>query len=369
MKSYKTSIFAVVIAAVLSVAMCGCASSETAANSDNYANTNAEELTIPDPSGVTSQVSLDDIPEYSGQPYAEINGNVPNFTEEELASDTFESYKDLDTFGRCTQAFALVGPETLPTEKRGSISNVHPSGWHTDRYSFVDGAVLYNRCHLIAYSLTAENANECNLITGTRYMNIEGMNPFEIQIADYVKDTGNHVLYRVTPIFDGEDLVCRGVQMEGYSVEDSGAGVCFNVFCYNVQPGVDIDYATGNNCLSHHNSGHHMYDGHSHYGMKMPYAGGALSDSSSASASSQNGENGESATNGATNGATNDASGTSDSSATAHCDYILNTNTMKFHHVYCSDAGRIKDKNKSEYSGTREELLDMGYSPCKRCCP
>ena len=194
--------------------------------------------------------SLEDIPAYSGTPYVEINGNQPTFTDDELTTEAFETYSDLDDLGRCGVTFACVGQEIMPTESRGNISSVKPTGWVQNQYDFVDGKSLYNRCHLIGFQLTGENANKNNLITGTRYMNVDGMLPFENMVDDYVDETNNHVLYRVTPIYDGTDLVAQGVQMEAYSVEDSGDGVCFNVFCYNVQPGVEIDYATGENWLA-----------------------------------------------------------------------------------------------------------------------
>lgn len=194
-------------------------------------------------------VDLAEIPDYEGDPYVEVDGNTPGFTDEEITTEAFEIYRSLDWLGRCGSVYANVCQELMPTEPRGNISEIKPSGWHTKRYDFVDGESLYNRCHLIGFQLTGENANERNLITGTRYMNTEGMLPFEIMVADYVKETGNHVLYRVTPIYDGDDLVAKGVQMEGWSVEDQGEGICFNVFAYNVQPGVIIDYTTGDNWL------------------------------------------------------------------------------------------------------------------------
>lgn len=196
----------------------------------------------------TQQLTDDlEIPVYAGQPYTVIKDNVPDFTEEEKScTDAFEYYGDLDTLGRCTVTFANVCPQTQPTEKRGTIGQVRPSGWHTVKYNdLIDGNYLYNRCHLIGYQLTGENANVSNLITGTRYLNVEGMLPFEDMVDDYVDETGNHVLYRVTPIFKGDELVARGVRMEAWSVEDAGTGICFDVFCYNVQPGIVIDYATG----------------------------------------------------------------------------------------------------------------------------
>lgn len=196
-----------------------------------------------------SAISMADIPEYNGQAYIAINNNIPEFDQEDMTQTSFEQYSELDELGRCGVAFANVGQDLMPTQERGSISQVKPSGWQSVQYDIVDGKYLYNRCHLIGYQLTAENANKQNLITGTRYLNIEGMLLFENMVADYVKETGNHVLYRVTPIFEGNDLVARGVQMEGYSVEDQGESICFHVFAYNVQPGIVIDYSTGESYL------------------------------------------------------------------------------------------------------------------------
>ena len=207
-------------------------------------------------SNAVSVDSLGDIPEYDESPYVAIDADdthadgVPSFTEEELErarEGAFEDYSELDSLGRCGAALACVGEETMPTEERGDISDVYPTGWNQEEYDFVDGGVLYNRCHLIAFSLAGENDNELNLITGTRYLNVEGMLPFEERILDYIEETGNHVLYRVTPVFEDDELLARGVHLEAWSVEDDGEGVCFNVYCYNVQPGVSIDYATGEN--------------------------------------------------------------------------------------------------------------------------
>lgn len=199
-----------------------------------------------DKGGDTPIVDLSSIPEFSGKAFIEINGNEPYFTEEEKkTTKSFEQYDDLDALGRCTLTYACVGLDIMPTEDRGSISKVKPTGWQTVTYEIVDGKYLYNRCHLIGHQLTGENANAKNLITGTRYLNIEGMLPFENLVADYVKETENHVLYRVTPIYDGNDLVARGVLMEGYSVEDEGEGVTFCVYAYNSQPGVVINYRNG----------------------------------------------------------------------------------------------------------------------------
>ena len=194
--------------------------------------------------------SMENIPLYDGTPYVVLNDNQPSFTAEDMTDVSYEFYSDLDELGRCGVTEACIGRDLMPTEKRGDISSVKPTGWVQNQYDFVDGKSLWNRCHLIGFQLAGENANECNLITGTRYLNVEGMLPFENLGADYVKETDNHVLYRVIPAFQGTELVARGVQMEAYSVEDSGDGVCFNVFCYNVQPGVEIDYATGDNWLA-----------------------------------------------------------------------------------------------------------------------
>lgn len=197
--------------------------------------------------GESPVISLAEIPAYSGQAYVAINGNQPFFTEEDYTSASYETYSPLDGLGRCGVAQACIGQDLMPTEERGKIGSVKPTGWQSAQYDFVDGKSLYNRCHLIGFQLTAENANKQNLITGTRYLNVTGMLPFENLVADYIRETNNHVLYRVTPMFDGTDLVARGVLMEAWSVEDNGKGVCFNVYCYNVQPGVMIDYATGEN--------------------------------------------------------------------------------------------------------------------------
>lgn len=195
-------------------------------------------------------VQLEQIGAYSGEPYVVLHDNVPNFTTEDLVTESYETYSSLDALGRCGTAMANIGQDLMPTEPRGSIGQVKPSGWQTVKYDIVDGKYLYNRCHLIGFQLAGENANKKNLITGTRYLNVDGMLPFEDEVADYVKDTDHHVLYRVTPVFKGDNLVAEGVEMEAYSVEDKGKGICFHVFVYNVQPGVTIDYATGESRLS-----------------------------------------------------------------------------------------------------------------------
>lgn len=259
-----------------------------------------------------TSVSLDSIPEYSGDPYVVVNNNVPFFSKEDLKAEVFESYGDLDSLGRCTVAYSMVGTETMPTEERGSIGQVKPTGWHAVKYDNVDGKYLYNRCHLIGYQLTAENANVKNLITGTRYLNVQGMLPFENLTADYIKETGNHVLYRVTPVFEGDNLVASGVLMEGESAEDDGEAIQFCVYVYNVQPGIIIDYATGDSRLD---------------------------------------------------------DGTGGSSQSARKTYVLNTNSKTFHKPDCGSVGKIKDSNKQTFVGTREEAIKNGYSPCKSCNP
>ena len=206
----------------------------------------SSEAAVPQLSTKTT-LSLDQIPEYAGEPYVVLNDNEPDFAD--LSTSSYEFYSELDALGRCGVAYACVGVDLMPSEERGEIGPVKPSGWHTVKYDVVDGKYLYNRCHLIAYQLSGENANEKNLITGTRYMNVEGMLPFENMVADYVKETGNHVMYRVSPFFAGDNLVASGVEMEAESVEDGGKGICFHVYCYNMQSGVAIDYATGESAL------------------------------------------------------------------------------------------------------------------------
>lgn len=201
--------------------------------------------------GITEEQSynIGQIPEYSGKAYVTINNNKPNFKEEDKTTKSFEKYSNLDSLNRCGVAYANVSKETMPTEERGRIGMIKPSGWHTVKYNNVDGKYLYNRCHLIGYQLTGENANEKNLITCTRYMNTVGMLEFENKVANYVKETNNHVLYRVTPIFEGNNLLASGAQMEAYSVEDQGKGISFNVYVYNIQEGITIDYKTGESKL------------------------------------------------------------------------------------------------------------------------
>ena len=294
------------------------------------------ESTTPIEITTASPFSLSDVPAYSGKAYTSVNGNVPYFTAAELTTQSFETYSDLDSLGRCGVTYACIGQDLMPTEERGSIGMVKPTGWHTVRYDdLVDGKYLYNRCHLIGYQLTGENANTKNLITGTRYLNIEGMLPFENMVADYIQETNNHVLYRVTPIFEGDNLVADGVLMEGYSVEDKGSGISYCVFAYNVQPGIEIDYATGESKLA---------DGAQQEEQKPATV---------TPAPSPEPEKQEPATG----------------SEASQADYILNTNTKKFHYPTCSSVNDMKEKNKKEFFGTRDEAIAQGYSPCGRCKP
>ncbi|MBE5914143.1 MAG: hypothetical protein E7274_08780 [Pseudobutyrivibrio ruminis] len=244
----KKKLYTILIVSVLCIADYLYYGTSNAGNDNNEIVESIE--TTQDTDSDIDTVQLDE--DYTDNLYTVVNDNVPYFSEEDLTrTDAFETYSELDSLGRCGVAYANICQELMPTEPRGEIGSVKPSGWHTVNYhEYVDGNYLYNRCHLIGYQLSGENANEKNLITGTRYLNVEGMLPFEDKVAEYVEETGNHVLYRVTPVFEGDNLVASGVQMEAYSVEDQGTGVMFNVYCYNVQPGITIDYATGESQLT-----------------------------------------------------------------------------------------------------------------------
>lgn len=278
-------------------------------------------------------LSLEEVPAYSGQGYVEIDGGHATFTEDEMTTEAYESYSDLDDLGRCGTAEACLGEELMPTGERENISFIHPTGWHSDKYDFIEGGNIYNRSHLIAYSLAGENANEENLITGTRYMNADVMEPFESMTAWYIRDTGNHVMYRVTPIFEGSNLIASGVHMMAKSVEDDGVGIDFNVYLYNVQPGVEIDYATGDNRLADSSAGQ-----------------------GASSAQEQTGES---------------QSGAQEGKQTVSSDttYIINTRSGKFHKPDCQGAIDISAANREETTKTREELIDLGYEPCGSCQP
>lgn len=293
-------------------------------------------------------LSVDEIPAYSGQAAIEINQNVPGFTESDYTTEAFEQYSPLDGLGRCGIAYACVGEEIMPTEERGAIGMVKPSGWHTVKYDFVDGKYLYNRCHLIAYMLSDENANTENLITGTRYMNTEGMLPYENQVADYAHDTGNHVLYRVTPLYERDNLVASGVEIEASSVEDKGKSLSFHVYCYNVQPGVTIDYATGDSALAEDLATENVQE---------------TAQETSVADGKQSSENAVAAVQEETSAEQDGGH------AKEEQDYVLNKNTKKFHYPWCSSADDIKKKNRKDFTGTREEVISQGYVPCKRCNP
>ena len=258
--------------------------------------------------------SSDTLPEYSGKPYVALNDNIPNLTITEKDYTSYEEYSPLDFLGRCGECVASIGRDIMPTERRQSIGSVKPTGWKVAKYDFVDGKYLYNRCHLIGFQLTGENANECNLITGTRSMNTQGMLPFENMVADYVKETNNHVLYRVTPVYEGDNLLASGVIMEGLSVEDKGAGISFNVYCFNREPGVIIDHSTGENHLDEDYTGKHAQN-------------------------------------------------------LGKYDYVINIASDKFHLPYCSGVTSMKATNREEFRGTREELMQKGYKPCGTCNP
>ena len=321
MRQTLLRIRALILAAAMLVSMTGCGSTNNKKEESMKAPTTVELQNRPQ-KGSMSAVTLADIPAYAGEPYAVINDNSPFFTEEEIAKATtsWEKYGNMDRLGRCSMCWASVGKDLIPTGKRGSIGSIKPTGWHTVKYDFVDGKYLYNRSHLIGWQLTGENANEKNLVTGTRSFNVDGMLPFENMVADYVREDDKRVLYRVTPMFDGDDLVCRGVLMEAISVEDNGDSVLFNVFVYNVQPGVKINYATGESSLD----------------------------------------------DGQTTG-----TGDSDSEAASDVDatYVINTNSMKFHKEDCSSISSMNSANKKVVTSTRDELVSEGSSPCGICKP
>ena len=276
------------------------------------------------------------IPEYSGAAYINIGNGIPSFTSDEKRCTTpFEKYSELDSLGRCGVAYANICKELMPTEERGSIGMIKPSGWHTVKYNkLVDGNYLYNRCHLIGYQLAGENANERNLITGTRYLNKISMLEIENTVAGYINETGNHVLYRVTPRFEGTNLVASGVQIEAWSVEDSGKGVCFNVYCYNVQPGIDIDYATGDSRISADNNA-------------------AEEASVSDIQETESAETKESSANA--------------SELLVSKEYVLNKNSMRIHLPECSSVADMAEYNKKFVTDTLEDLMAVGYIPCGNC--
>ena len=328
----------------------------------------------------SAQATIADIPAYTGALCININHGEPGFTEQDEARGTFLQFSDLDFEGRCGTAFARIGPDTISNEKRGDISQVHPSGWVQRKYSFVDDGMLYNRSHLIAHQLCGENANEKNLITGTRTFNAVGMLYYEELVGDYVRSTGNHVLYRVTPLFAANDLVARGVQMEAKSVEDNGETVQFNVFVYNVEPGVAIDYVTGESWESSEtpqvtSKGSATITTAAAARADKAAAGGGNSGSGGNGTSSGNGSSSAGGGNGSSKGAGNssdngaDGGNSSSQSAAEQQDYILNVKNKKFHKPDCSATSNISSANKQDFTGTRDQLITKGYSPCGICKP
>ena len=361
--NWKTKIRALAMMVCLALVMqsaSGCGTTEPAQGTQETTDdieektqeqtvTEEQEKSLPSTENATTIEETFDfaaVPAYDGKAYVAVNDNIPFFTEEELSSASYETYGELDPLGRCTVCVASVGQNLMPAEERGNIGAVKPTGWHTVKYDFVDGKYLYNRCHLIGYQLTGENANEKNLITGTRYLNIEGMLPFENMVADYVKETDQHVMYRVTPVFEGDNLLAAGVLMEGKSVEDNGEGVLFCVFAYNVQPGVSIDYATGESSAD----GTIVNDTSAQEEIKQ-----------STSTSVQQEETQQPADTSVTQQET--------SQSEEMQTYVLNTNTHKFHKSGCYSVEKIKPENYAEFTGTREEAIAYGYDPCKNCNP
>ena len=320
-------------------------------------------------SGSGGNISLEEIPVYSGSPYVEINDNNPFFTDADLTEEAFESYSNLDSLGRCGQAYANVCKELMPTEERGEIGSVKPSGWHTVKYDCVSGKYLYNRCHLIGYQLTAENANEKNLITGTRYLNVEGMLPFENMVADYVEETNNHVLYRVTPYYEGDNLLASGVLIEAKSVEDDGDGILFNVYCYNVQPGISINYANGDSAE----------DGSSTSAAKPSTSAGT----GAAAATGSSAQTGKSAAASAAAGVASNSGQTAaeQSSTSGSQQSVAGSSTENSSEsdveetiVHITDTGSKYHRAscrtlKSDHEVTLEKAKSMGLEPCKVCNP
>ena len=334
MKLKRSIAFLIALVLALSIVFTACDTDKTSdfdnggavengqKENSNKADKKTEKKTEDKPESETTvdtAANPEDVSEYSGNPYVVLNGNKPEFKEDEITDKSYEFYSKLDSLGRCGYTMACVGKDLMPTEERGSISSVKPSGWINNKYDteLVDGGYIYNRCHLIGFQLTGENANKENLITGTRYMNVDGMLPFENMVADYVKETDNHVMYRVTPIYVGNNLLASGVQMEAYSVEDDGEGVCFNVYVYNVQPGIVINYANGDNWLS----------------------GETPPQTETESETSRDGK------------------------------YVLNKSTKKIHKYNCSKVNSISEQNRQEHIGLLDDLVAQGYSGCGICKP
>lgn len=314
--------------------------------------------------GASEMLELADIPEYTGNPYVVINDNEPTFSDDEVGAaetseEPIEEYADLDDLNRCGTAEAVVSPDTMPDEERESIGMVKPSGWHTVRYDdLVDGRYLYNRCHLIGFQLTGENANEQNLITGTRYLNVEGMLPFENDVANYVDETGGSVLYRVTPVFEGDELVARGVQIEAESVEDVGERISFNVFCYNVQPGIAIDYQTGDSWRADDASAELTVESAAWQGLDADVVANGSASGVSAQRSDAYDKDGVPDAEDEINAEDEDTS-----------TYVVNTNTGVFHYPDCPSVRKMKSTHRRRVEAARSNLIDQGYRPCGNCNP
>ena len=363
-------------ALLLAVSLClpslgGCAGIESVANGGSAASSQQV-------SAGSATAKLSDIPEYSGALCIDVNEGQPGFSADDAARGSFLDFSELDFEGRCGAAAGLIGPETVSNAERGDISQVHPSGWVQHRYSFVDHEMLYNRSHLIAHQLCGEDANERNLITGTRTMNAVGMTYYEELVGNYVRRTNNHVLYRVTPLFAANDLVARGVQMEAESVEDGGQAIRFNVFVYNVEPGVKIDYVTGDNWESSEvpavkTKGEATTTRGTGGDAALPQSASNKGKTNSSGASSSSTSSNTAAGNGA-QATTSDSAGTDgDSSSSASTaeqqTYILNKRSHKFHRPECDGVQSMSPSNKEEFTGLRQTLIDEGYTPCRSCNP
>ncbi|MBR2247943.1 MAG: DNA/RNA non-specific endonuclease [Bacilli bacterium] len=306
----------------------------------------------------TNKITLLDIPEFESTPYVEINGNIPFFDDSELTTNSYEYYSELDKLGRVGIATACIGVG-MDDKPRENISYIKPTGWKDTKYNGIDGSNLYNRCHLIAQSLTGENANEKNLMTGTRFMNTEGMLRFENRVSDYVNNTKNHVLYRVTPMFNDDDMLAKGVLIEAKSVEDNGKGIQFNVFCYNVQPGIEIDYKTGESKRVEETSTNELTQS------TTIASSIAMDNSKNSSETSSSKSISEQTTTTPTTSATKEQTTSTNNEAT----YVLNKNTKKFHYSWCSSVNSMKEKNKEYSNSSRDSLISRGYQPCKKCSP
>ena len=306
-----------------------------------------------------SYVSLDAIPAYDGKAYVAVNNNEPFFADSDMTTTAFENYSDLDSLGRCGVAYANICKEIMPTEKRGKIGMIKPSGWHTVKYDVIKDRYLYNRCHLIGYQLAGENANPKNLITGTRYLNVEGMLPFENLVADYVNNTGNHVLYRVTPMFSDSNLVANGVLIEAKSVEDNGGGILFNVYCYNVQPGIGINYENGDSWLDGTTPQEQSAQTDTPQNKGSQSSDGSGAGASAGDAGSSSGENGSASSGSDSSAAENSSADSSNSETMVH----ITATGKKYHRAGC------RTLKKSDTEVTLDEAKSMGLSPCGICNP